>query len=118
MSQDWFAVIPQDAAQVLRLTVPLHVDSADFDKFHELVLSAVTAKANGRWVIDLAELSYMGSSLLGLMVNIRQRVRQSGGQLALCGLSPKLLQVFRTCSLERLFVIRAGRDEAVEAVSR
>ena len=118
MAHDWFAVSQEGDVHVLALTVPFQVDSADFDRLHELVLSAVTTAANGPWVMDLAGLQYMGSSVLGLMVNIRQRVRQGGGKLVLCGMSPKLHQVFRTCSLERLFVIKPHRVEAVEAVLR
>lgn len=118
MSHDWFVVTQQGPVHVLAFAVPVQVDSADFDRLHEQVLSTISARTNGRWVLDLAELQYMGSSVLGLMVNIRQRIRQGGGKLVLCGMSAKLHQVFRTCSLERLFVIKSGRDEAVEAVVR
>lgn len=114
MSKDWFAVSEHGTVLVMALTVPPHVDSADIDKLHELVLEAVSPRATGRWVIDLETMSYMGSSLLGLMVNIRQRIKQNGGKLVLCGLSSKLMQVFRTCSLERLFTIRGGRQEALD----
>lgn len=116
MSHDWFAVSQEGAVHVLALAVPFHVDSADFDRLHDGVLSAIGLKANGKWVIDLAGLQYLGSSVLGLMVNIRQRVYQGGGKLVLCGMNPKLQQVFRTCSLERLFVIKPGRDDAVLAI--
>lgn len=118
MSHDWFAVSLEGPAHVLALAVPSQVDSADFDRLHEQVLAAVSDHPAGRWVMDLARLQYMGSSVLGLMVNIRQRVIQAGGRLVLCDMHPKLHQVFRTCSLERLFVIKPHRDEAVEAVGR
>ena len=118
MALDWFAVSQEGAVQVLALAVPFQVDSADFDRLHELVLSAVSESADAAWVIDLSGLQYMGSSVLGLMVNIRQQIRQGGGRLVLCGMSPKLHQVIRTCSLERLFVIKPQRAEAVEAVLR
>lgn len=116
MSQDWFLVTQDGPARVLALTVPPQVDNTDFDKLHEKVLESVSAKADGQWVIDLSGLAYMGSSVLGLMVNIRERVRRNGGKLVLCGMNAKLHQVFRTCSLERLFVIRGTREEAVETV--
>ena len=64
-------------------------------------------------MLDLTRLCYAGSSVLGLIVNIRQRVKQGGGRLVLCGLSDRLLQIFRTCSLERLFVIRRTEADAV-----
>ena len=118
MSKDWFVVSQDGPALVLALAVPPVVDSSDIDRLHEEVLSEVSGQTAARWIIDLTAMSYMGSSLLGLMVNVRQRIRQGGGKLVLCGMNPKLLQVFRTCSLERLFVIRPGRDEAMEALAK
>ena len=53
-----------------------------------------------------------------LMVNLRQRVKDAGGKLALCNMSSRLLRVFQTCSLERLFIIKSDREEAVKAVER
>ena len=118
MASEWYAVVDDGKARVITLSVPVQVDSADFDKLHERVLEQITSAPAHRWVIDLSSLSYMGSSVLGLLVNIRERVRQADGKLALCGLNARLQQVFRTCSLERLFVIRAGRAEAIDVVSR
>jgi anti-anti-sigma factor len=118
MAHEWFAVSQEGVVHVMALAVPFHVDSADFDRLHEAVLTSVGLKANARWVVDLAGLQYQGSAVLGLMVNIRQRVQQGGGRLVLCGMSSKLQQVFRTCSLEKLFVIRPNRDDAVESVAK
>jgi anti-anti-sigma regulatory factor len=47
------------------------------------------------------------------MVNVRQRVKEARGRLVLCGLSPRLLQIFKTCCMERLFKIVRSRDEAI-----
>jgi anti-anti-sigma factor len=118
MAHDWFAVSQEGVVHVLALAVPFQVDSSDFDRLHEGILSAIGLKANAKWVIDLAGLQYLGSSVLGLMVNIRQRVSQGGGKLVLCGMNPKLHTVFRTCSLEKLFVIRPDRHDAVAMLTR
>lgn len=118
MSHEWFAVSQEGAVHVLALAVPFQVDSADFDRLHDAVLSIVSLKANAPWVVDMTGLHYLGSSVLGLMVNIRQRVRQGGGRLVLCGMDPKLHSVFRMCSLEKLFVIRPGRDDALLAIEK
>ena len=54
--------------------------------------------------------------MLGLMVNFRQRVQSTKGKLALCSLSPKLLDIFQTCCLDRLFKIAKNRPEAIKLV--
>ena len=116
MSQDLFQVTAMEAATVVELALPHTLDSDEFDQLNESLLSVVAANAGGRWVLDLSRLSYAGSAALGLMVNIRQRVLDAGGELVLCGLSPRLLQVFRTCCMERLFTIRSSRADALRAI--
>jgi anti-anti-sigma factor len=99
--------------RVIRLLLPETLDSSEFERLNESLLSLLSEQPGGAWVLDLSELSYVGSAVLGLFVNLRQRVKQSNGRLVLCGLSDRLLQIFRTCSLERLFVIRRSQDEAI-----
>jgi anti-anti-sigma factor len=69
-------------------------------------------------ILELRLPSHAGSSLLGLMVNARQRVVEAGGRMALCGLSSSLMRIFTTCCLERLFDICNSRAEAVRASGR
>ena len=65
------------------------------------------------WVLDLTEVRYAGSSLLGLLLNARHQVHASGGRLVVCGLSAKLRSIFQTCSLESLFELRRTREDAL-----
>jgi anti-anti-sigma factor len=108
-----FHVSSVDAVQVIRLELPQTLDSGEFDRINDALLTVIAQRPTAGWVLDLSPLEYAGSSVLGLLVNLRQRVKQAGGRLVLCGLSDLLLQIFRTCSLERLFVIRRSVDEAV-----
>jgi anti-anti-sigma factor len=102
--------------QVIQLDLPDMLDSSEFDRLNESLLSEVAKNPKGGWVLDLTLIHYAGSSLLGLMVNVRQRIKLAGGRLVLCGMSERLMQIFQTCSLERLFDIRRDRDEAVKRV--
>ena len=51
-----------------------------------------------------------------LLLDVRQQIKQAGGALVLCGLSDRMAEVFRACSLERLFKITRTRQEATRAV--
>ncbi len=102
--------------RIVRLSLPHTVDSGEFDQLNDSLLSVLEDKPAGGWVLDLSGLTYAGSSVLGLLVNFRQRIKQAGGRLALFGLSNQLLQIFHTCSLERLFVIRKTEDDAISRV--
>ena len=118
MATDLFRVNSEGAVQIVELALPSQLDSEDFDRFNDDLLSLFDEKPEGRWVLDLSGLAYAGSAALGLMVNIRQKVKQAGGKLALCGLSPRLMSIFKTCCLERLFLIKSLRADAVRAIAR
>lgn len=102
------------SVQVVELRLPETLDSDEFGRLNDSLIAAAAGGPGHALVLDLSHLAYVGSSVLGLLVNVRQKVKEAGGRLVLCGLSERLLQIFRTCSLERLFVIRRSREEAVE----
>jgi anti-anti-sigma factor len=113
MADELFEVSPAGTVRVIRLLLPETLDSSEFERLNDSLLALLAEQPAGAWVLDLSGLSYAGSSVLGLFVNLRQRVKQGGGRIVLCGLSDRLLQIFRTCSLERLFVIRRTEAEAI-----
>lgn len=118
MSESLFKVIREGPVNVLELCLPSHLDNVEFDRLNDAVLAALGNEPSGRWVLDLSSLTYVGSSILGLMVNVRQCVLEAGGRIALCGMSSRLMRVFTTCSLERLFDICPSRADAIRASGR
>jgi anti-anti-sigma factor len=107
--------------RLVELFLPGDLDSTEFDRLNDGLVDVFTPgegddQQGGRWVIDLTHVTYLGSAGLGLLVNIRHRVKSANGRLALCQMNPRLHQIFKTCSLERLFTITRTRDEAVRAL--
>jgi anti-anti-sigma factor len=104
--------------RMVELRLPAVLDSDEFDALNDRLLNEVATVGAGRCVLDLAAVEYMGSSMLGLLVNARQKIKAAGGRLVLCGLSPWLVQTLHACSLEKLFTVVANRTEAVAAAGR
>lgn len=104
---------PRRAVHVVELRLPELIDPLEFDRLNEQMLGELDGKANQKWIVDLTGVSYMGSAMLGLMVNVRYRVKRGGGKLVLCGLSSRLLEIFRACCMERLFTIVKSRSDAM-----
>jgi anti-sigma B factor antagonist len=118
MTTDLFRLTAEGPVKVLELSLPTSIDSSEFDRLNESVLEALRDEPGAGWVLDLSAVAYMGSAVLGLMVNIRQVVRQAQGTLVLCGMSDRLMRIFETCCMERLFKIVPGRPEALRFASR
>lgn len=114
MPRELFQFEIVEAIHVIRFKLPGSLDTMEFDQLNESLFALLKDKAAGKWVLDLTQVDYLGSALLGLFVNIRQQVLRDQGELVLAGLSQRLLQIFRTCCLERLFTIRKTETDAVK----
>ena len=102
-------------ANVLELSLPDQLDDSDFDRLNEALLGLIN-DASRNWVVDLSRVDYMGSAMLGMMVNLRQQVKNAKGRLVLCGMSQRLTDIFRTCCMERLFTITRTKADALRMV--
>jgi anti-anti-sigma factor len=103
---------------VIELRLPEMIDAAEFDELNELMATLLDERQGQRWIIDLSATRYLGSSILGLFVNVRHRVRAGGGKLVLCGLSDRLAEIIHMCSMERLFTIAKNQADAIKVLGR
>jgi anti-anti-sigma factor len=117
MAKDFVKVTTTASVNVIDLWLPAQLDSSEFDRLNESLLGVLQGKADGRWLLDLSAVDYMGSSVLGMMINMRQHIKSGGGKMALSGLTPRMAAIFRTCCLEKLFTITKTRDEAVRSLA-
>ncbi|HVT87287.1 MAG TPA: STAS domain-containing protein [Tepidisphaeraceae bacterium] len=106
------------SAHLMELLLPEAIDPMEFDRLNETVLQVLDGKAKEHWVLDLTSVTYMGSAMLGLIVNIRHRVKAGGGKLVLCNMSAQLAEIFRMCSMERLFTIAKTRPDALKSLGQ
>ena len=101
---------------VLELSIPRNVDMYEFDRVNDEIARVTADGRAGRWVLDMSGSLYVGSAILGVLVNVRQRIRGGGGRVAVCGLSEALVHAMKTCSLYNLFSIAETRADAVRLV--
>lgn len=113
MPDQLYILAKQGKVQVLELHLPLHLDVITFDDLNTSLNTIITSNP-GDYVLDLSNTDYVGSAVLGLLVNLRTKVRKSGGRLVLCRLSPRILEIFRVGSLESLFTISPTREAAID----
>jgi len=111
---EFFRLTTDRSVNVIELNLPDQIDSGAFDDLNEQMLGAVQGKSGGDWVLDLSGVRYMGSAMLGMVVNVRQQVKNIKGRLVLCNMSPRLFDIFRTSCMERLFTISKTRAEAIK----
>ncbi len=108
----------EQSINVMHFQLPNTMDTMEIDDLTDAALACLNGRDCEMWVLDMREVEYMGSSVLGLMVNIRERIREGSGKLILCGLSARLLHIFRTSCLEQLFVVTKTKEDAFRRIAR
>lgn len=61
--------------------------------------------------IDLADVDFMDSTGLGVLIGALKRLRETGGTLVLAGTKPAVTRVFEITGLDRIFTIHGSLAE-------
>jgi anti-anti-sigma factor len=64
-------------------------------------------------ILNLGDVRFVSSAMLGKLIAFHKQVRQRGGELALCSLTPELAARFESMRLDRLFHICSTEEEAL-----
>jgi anti-sigma B factor antagonist len=67
-------------------------------------------------ILDLSRVWIVCSSMLSKLITLNKKVQSAGGTLRLCGVSPRLYEVFAITKLNKLFAIYDSRQQALESV--
>ena len=105
-----------DAPTTLELTVSEHggetvvgaAGELDVNTAPELreQLARLVNEGARRIVVDLADVSFVDSTALSVLVSALKRLRQADGDLQLAAPTPSVRRVFEITGLTRLFTIR------------
>jgi len=66
-------------------------------------------------VVNLADVVFIDSTALSILVAGMKRARQLNGDLRLCNLQQPVRMIFELTRLDRAFEILAGEEEAIQA---
>lgn len=89
------------------------LDASNNRAFVEALSPWLTPDA--RIVFDVGLLRFVDSSGLGSMMLCMRRLKASGGDLKLCGLSKSVMALFELVRMNRVFEIYPTRTEAIQS---
>lgn len=76
------------------------------------------ARMGDRVILDLGEVTYVDSSMLGLTLGLDARMTGKGGALAISAPQPAVLRVFRVSGLHTLLNIFESLEDAAQHLSK
>ena len=90
------------------------IDSVQAPKLHESVAALVTAGQRAI-LLDLTKVEYISSAGFRVLLLLARQAGQATSRLALCGLSPKVRQLFDLGGFLDLFPIASTQEEGIAA---
>jgi anti-anti-sigma factor len=79
----------------------------------ETRLLALLAAGDRRLVVDLADVDYISSAGLRVLLLLAKKVREGGGGLALCAMGHAVRMTFELAGFLPIFEVASTRDEAL-----
>jgi anti-anti-sigma factor len=92
------------------------IDSATGPAFEHDVLQQIDG-GQRRLLLDFADLVYISSAGLRIVLLAAKRMKSAGGRLVLCSLNPQIAEVFEISGFNRILDIHPSRDTALSILS-
>jgi anti-sigma B factor antagonist len=93
-------------------TVRGEVDLHSSPELRGALLGALNQHNPKKVILNLAEVPYMDSSAVAVLVEALQKLRKSGGKICLTNLQPRVRGLLEIARLDSIFVLAADEEEA------
>ena len=71
-----------------------------------------------RFIVDFSNIQYMSSIVLGRIMELYKQISARKGKLKLCGIDPKILEVFKIMKLDKVLEIHKDFKGAFNSYTR
>lgn len=79
-------------------------------------IDALVKAGHRQILVDLKSMPYLDSTGLGRLIRAHISVRQAGGRVRLCNVSPRIMDLLRLSRLDTVLDIYPTEEEALAAV--
>ncbi len=77
----------------------------------------IEAKRPKEVVVDFEGVKFFSSAVLGLLLDIRAKLKTYDGEVVISAINPQLYRVFKITHLDRIFRFFPDKEDAVRAVN-
>lgn len=71
----------------------------------------------GSLIFDFTGVQFFSSQVLGLLLDVRAKLRACNGKMIISGINPQLHRVFKITNLDKIFTFFPDRDSALKATA-
>lgn len=111
------AVQYEEKATIVTFTDEKILEETDIREVEKSLLSVVEQGDGIHLVLNFDNVKFLSSAVLGLLIRLSRRIYEKDGKLALCGISPKIYEIFKITRLTKVFEIFKDAGAAIEHMS-
>ena len=106
-----FAINSSQEDGLTIITLEGYLDAHTAPQFEQAIQTEIDA-GHVRIVVDCEKLTYISSAGLGVFMSFIEEIREQGGDIKICGLTPKVQQVFDILGFPSLYDMCPNRQDA------
>ena len=89
------------------------LDGVIIDDLGNALYALIDEQAVRKLVVDFRAVSFLASHMIGVLISLDQKARDIKGKVVLCGLKPKLMEVFKIMRLDKKLNFADDEAESV-----
>lgn len=101
-------------ATVVTITDEKVLEDEDVKALEESIMPLVDGPVN--LVVDFSNVRFLSSAVLGLLIRISKRAVEQKGKLKLCGIGPRIFEIFKITRLDEIFDIYEDAKKAMASL--
>lgn len=107
------AVADTDGVTVVGIPNGCMLDGVSIQQVGTKLFDLVEKEHKNKLLIDFADIRFMSSQALGILLTLRRKAEKGGATIVLTGISQKLMRVFEITNLDKMFNFFDSRDEGL-----
>ena len=108
-----FAIQTSEKDGLSIITLEGFVDAHTAPQFENAIQSEIEAGRN-RVIVNCEKLNYISSAGLGVFMSFIEEVREIGGDIKICGLTPKVKHTFEILGFQDIFEMLDDQPTAIQ----
>ena len=103
----------QSDVLVVKFTMKMLNDEENIEQLGQELFSLVEQYNRMKLAVDMSQVEYLTSSVLGKLITLHRKLHRMQGRLALFGLTEGVAGILRTSKLLTYFTVTEDKDSAV-----
>ena len=84
----------------------------------KLLINSLIDKGNTKLIVDMADVTYLNSSAIGVLTVAHNSYQQRKGKLVLCNVNKGISNIFLVTKLSTIFLTEDKREDAIFAIGK